>query len=188
MVATKNLNEAGKTLQEMFEIFPDSPLPYLEMAKIQEIQNDITGAAASLQKALTKDPQEPELHLTLARFYEKHGLSQQAESSYFEAVNIAQKPIDYQAILADFYFNQKKYDLAREQVKIVLSKYPEHMYGNFVNAKLFLEVDNNINEAISLLAKLAVKNPQWSDVFFYIARAHFKLHEIDEASKQLKKQ
>ena len=187
MVATNSLDEAEKTLQKMFKIFPNSPTPYLEMAKIQELSNDIPGAALSIQKAIDIDTQDPELHIAAASFYEKHGQSQEAESSYLEAVNVAPKPINYQAILANFYFNQKKYDQAREQVKIVLSKYPEHMYGNFVNAKLFLEVDNYTNEAISLLEKLAVKNPQWGDVFFYSARAYFKLNEIEKAFKAIEK-
>jgi tetratricopeptide (TPR) repeat protein len=184
---TNNLKEAEKTLQEMFEIFPDSPLPYLEMAKIQEIKNDLTGAATSLQKAIEIDPQDPELRVISARFYENHGQLQKAESSYFEAISVASKPIDYRAILADYYFNQKKYDRAQEQVEQVLSQYPEHMFANFVKTKLLLENDDSVNEAIALLEKLAVKNPQWSDVFFYMARAHFKLQDIDKAFKAIKK-
>jgi len=183
MVATNNLDEAEKTLQKMFDFFPDSPMPYLEMAKIKELNNDVAGAATSLRKAIEKDPQDPELHVISAQFYEKYNQLQKAESSYKEAVSVAKRPIDYQAILADFYYNQKKYDLAREQVKIILAKYPEHMNGIFIKAKLLLENDDKTNDAIPLLEKLSVKNRQWSEVFFYRARAHFKLHEIDKALK-----
>ncbi len=186
-IATNNLSEAEKTLQKMLATFPNSPLPHLEMAKIQELKNDLTGAATSLQKAIEKDPRDPEVHVIEARFYEKHGELQKAESSFVKAVSVAAKPDDYRAVLADHYFNSKKYALAGEQVEQVIAKYPEHMYANFVKAKLLLEKEDSINEAIALLEKLALQNPQWSEVLFYTARAYFKLHEIDRALNAIEK-
>ena len=43
--------------------------------------------------------------------------------------------IDFQALLADFYFRLGKFELAQEQLTQIFTKNPEHTYALFVKAK-----------------------------------------------------
>jgi len=169
-VEGKELDKAKATLKKMAVALPGSPQPFLQMATLELMQNDMEDAEQHLIQALKIDPKNSKLKASVAEFYAKRGKLEQAEQLYRDAIESAEKPEDLEAELANFYFDHGKSDQAKAELERVVKKNEKNATANLVKAKFALQ-DGNNQEALAITTELTRDYPKWGEVFFTKALA-----------------
>ena len=76
-------------------------------------------------------------------------------------------------VMADFYFEQKKFDQAEQAVNEILQHNAKHPQANLVKAKLLINEGKNA-EALTILDELLEFNPRWGEVYLLQGNCTFK--------------
>jgi len=180
----KEPGKAKSILEKMAAAFPDSPQPYLQMASIDLMENNMDAAEQHLTQALKVDPKDSKLKAAIADFYAKKGKFEQAEQLYKEAIQSAEKPEDYEAQLANFYFDFGKFDLAKAELEKVTKKNDKNATATLVKAKFLLAEGKN-QEALDMVSGLIRDYPKWGELFYVKALAHSNLKDFKLAKESL---
>ncbi len=113
-------------------------------------------------------------------------------AAYKEAIAKAkagEKKEDYQALLANYYFEQQQYDASQSLLDQVLKENAKHPLARLLQAK-FLIREKKDSEALSILDELVKNQPQWGEAYYQKALAHLargetelSLNAVNEAVK-----
>lgn len=175
--------EAEKVLRRMLAEFPDRSEPLVEMAMLQLRGGRIDEAEKSLRDAVAKAPADKNLKMTLADFYRQLGRSESAERIYLEG--LAQGEDDaLRAALADFYFEQQKFDPARKAMTEVLGRNGKHGGARVVQAKFMIH-EGKARDALPILEGLIHDYPRWGEPYYTKAVAHMENGEEELARRAL---
>ena len=180
----KEVGKAKSTLEKMAKAFPESPQPFLQMASIDLLENNIESAEKHLQQAITVDPKDAKLKAAIANFYAKKGQFEQAEQLYKDAVASAEQPEEFQAQLADFYFDFGKFDLAKAELDKVTKKNEKNATATMLKAKFLIKEGKN-QEALDIASALLRDYPKWGELYFVKAVAHSNLKDMKLAKEAL---
>lgn len=177
-------DQALEIARTMVQKFPDTSEPLLLLAALHRDRGDEQKVEEIYREALSRYLKDIRLHMIAAEYFVQSGKFDQAESIYKTAVEHAEIPYDAKAQLADFYFEQKNFDLAKKNMADVLAKEGQHKGALLVKYK-FLIKDGHNQDAITGLSSLLRDYPQWADAYFTKALAHMNLGEMELALNNL---
>jgi len=103
---------------------------------------------------------------------------------YKEAIQGEEKPEDFEAQLANFYFDFGKFDQAKAELDKVTAKNAKNATAKLVQAKFQLK-DGKNQEALDTVTSLIRDYPKWGELFFVKALAHSNLKDLKLAKESL---
>ncbi|WP_028581042.1 tetratricopeptide repeat protein [Desulfogranum japonicum] len=183
-VSSKQYDKAKTVLHEMAKTFPDSPQPYLQLASIYLRENNVKETEQYLNKAMEIAPEDANLKVAVADFLIKQYKPEEAEKLYIEAIDKAEQPENVEAKLANFYFDQRRYDEAQKKIDSVLASNPKNGIAKLVEAKFDLK-EGKFNSTLDITTSLIHDYPNWGEVYFIKAMAHYNLKETELAKNGL---
>jgi tetratricopeptide (TPR) repeat protein len=120
--------DARQVLEQFFDRAkqdsPDSIEPYLASGQLALDKNDLALAAESFEQAAKRSPEDPDIHLGLARAYETD--SKRATAELNKALELNPRHVDSLLYQADNLIDQEAYDDAAKLLKQVLEINPKN--------------------------------------------------------------
>jgi tetratricopeptide (TPR) repeat protein len=147
-------------------------------------------AIANVRALLTGGPEDREVYVTLGQMYTRLKRFDDAQAALQKAGELSTKPDDKEYV--DFlrgssYERQKKYDLAEEMFRKVLSSDPQNaMTLNYLG---YMLADNGmkLEEALGMIKKAVQLDPANGAYLDSLGWAYYKLGKYDQAEEQLVK-
>lgn len=178
---TQKAEEIGR---EMINRFPDAESPHIQLAFLYSHAKENDKAEQTLLNGIRIFPKSDNLRLILANFYRTTGQEQKAEQAYRDAIQHSESPLDIKAQLADYFFDLKKFDQAKQLMQEILAENPKNGGAKLVEAKFLLK-DGNNRDALNTLDTLTRDYPRWADPFFIKSLAHMSLGEMELAQNSI---
>lgn len=189
-----NANQAQDALKEFeqaSQIDPDSDVISLRIAVDYLKLNENKKALAQLNKTLELNPDNSQARTLLAFLYTAEGEFALAEIQYEiilkQALKEEPENLDVHNFLGQFYFQQRKFDKALEQFKLILGKDPKNK-----TAKLFLGLvydEKNLRpQAIKEFKEILAIEPDNADALNALGYLYAESGEnLDEAQNLILK-
>ncbi|MEI6434883.1 MAG: tetratricopeptide repeat protein [Bacteroidota bacterium] len=104
-----NIKGASEKFQNLTDRYPDDPVAFYELARIQGNQNNLDDAIANAKKAISLSPGNIWYSLFLAEVYYNAARFREAIELYEKIVEISPNNADYQYQLAALYMQVEKF-------------------------------------------------------------------------------
>jgi tetratricopeptide (TPR) repeat protein len=186
----KQWSQATEVAQEAVKKMPNDKSLKLVLAG-QLADNGQADQGVAQAKALLKGkPEDREVYVALAQMHTRLKRWKDAEEALDNADRLSTKPDDKQAVLflrGSAYERQKKYDLAEEVFRKILSTDPSNaMVLNYLGYML-ADRGVRIEEALAYIKKAVDQEPQNGAYLDSLGWAYFKLNNMELAEENLRK-
>ncbi|HET7841256.1 MAG TPA: tetratricopeptide repeat protein, partial [Terriglobia bacterium] len=182
--------EALKRAEEAMKQYPqDRSLKMLHASLLGE-QGQVDRAVQELNGLLNGTPGDRETQLVIAQVYSQARRFPEAEAAAQKAVSLSPQPDDQvraHFILGSIYEREKKYDLAEEQFKKVLSADP--LNGAAANYLGYMLADRGVrlDESVKYIQKALQTEPNNGAYLDSLGWAYYKMNRLDLAELNLEK-
>ncbi|MEJ2691195.1 MAG: tetratricopeptide repeat protein, partial [Deltaproteobacteria bacterium] len=142
-------------------------------------------AEKSMKQGVAVDPDDPSLSVVMGNFYRRINRTEDAAAAYKMAIAKAKDPEkkeDYQALLANFHFEQRQVDAGRGLMEQVLKRNAKHPLARLLKAKFLIREKKN-PDALAILDELLESQPRWGEAYFQKALAHLAQGETELSLK-----
>ncbi|MBW1637408.1 MAG: tetratricopeptide repeat protein, partial [Deltaproteobacteria bacterium] len=133
-----------------------------------------------LKKTLQKFPDNAQLYLMLADYYQRKNEIGEAEKNLKKAIEIQSDSIPFRQMLANFYRKQKQFDKAEAELKRSGEEFPENIQLKVALAELQFDV-KKFDDARTLMDSILASNPSNGGANLIKARFLIKEGKIKEA-------
>ena len=183
-VMTEQLENARKSLAQMFSVSPDSGMAYLTLAKLMVRQNKVEAAVPQIETALRLDPRLAMAHFLLGEIdlYQSNVQGAITEFQKEQVVNPTMWLVYWR--LGDAYMRLGKYDDAESVLKKAIWL-NEAAPGAFVLLGEIALKKNDPALASGFLERALAIDPQNIDAHNALASAYKTLGRDAEANQQL---
>jgi tetratricopeptide (TPR) repeat protein len=182
----KALEEAGAAVQK----FPqDRPLAILRATLLGE-RGRLEEAIQQLQALLNNTPADREVHLAAAQIYSQAKHFAEAEAAARKALDLSKKLDDQEYphfVLGSIYERQKKYDLAEEQFRQVLTVNPLNAAASNYLGYMLADRGVRLEESIKYIQKALELEPNNGAYMDSLGWAYYKMNRYDLAEPNLLK-
>ncbi len=182
--------EALKRADEAMKQYPqDRSLKMLHASLLGE-QGQLDRAVQELSGLLNGTPSDRETQLVIAQVYSQARRFPEAEAAAQKALSLSPQPDDQvrvRFILGSIYEREKKYDLAEEQFKKVLSADP--LNGAAANYLGYMLADRGVrlDESVKYIQKALQTEPNNGAYLDSLGWAYYKMNRLDLAELNLEK-
>jgi tetratricopeptide (TPR) repeat protein len=186
----KQWAEATRVAKEAAAKFPQEKGIKLALAN-QLADEGKADESVQLAKSLLKGTAEDrDTYVMMSQLYSRLKRWPDAEDAIIQAGKLSSRPdekIDMQFALGSIYERQKKYDQAEQTFRQVLQQEPNH--SRTLNYLGYMLADHNshLEEALALIKKALVIEPQNGAYLESLGWAYFKLGNFDQAEENLRK-
>jgi tetratricopeptide (TPR) repeat protein len=180
LLAQSKLEEGEKAFQKAIELNPDNFTNYRTMLVLHEQQKDDQAIQELLDTMLGKFPENPQLQLMLANYYQKKGQFDKAESAMLKIVEIEKESIPFRLMLAEFYKNNQLIEKAEQSLASSLEEFPEDLQLQVALAELSFDLQK-FDKAQSLMEAVLTTNPSNGGANLIKARFLIKEGKNNEA-------
>ena len=166
---------------------PDDLNAQLLAARTREMSGDLPGAIGHLRRAIEQAPDSIAPGVLLARAYDRSGRPSDAEPIWSKA---HQRFPEVTAIAFDLALCREKLgDLAGAEaaVRDVLAREPENPTALNFLGYLFADHNRNVSEAVGLIQRALVHDPDNGAFLDSLGWAYFRLGRLAEARSQLER-
>jgi tetratricopeptide (TPR) repeat protein len=186
----KQWSQATEVAQEAVKKMPNDKSLKLVLAG-QLADNGQADQGVAQAKALLKGkPEDREVYVALAQMHTRLKRWKDAEEALDNADRLSTKPDDKQAVLflrGSAYERQKKYDLAEEVFRKILTTDPSNaMVLNYLGYML-ADRGVRVEEALAYIKKAVDQEPQNGAYLDSLGWAYFKLNNMELAEENLRK-
>ncbi len=146
-------------------------------------QSDVSKSLADLQSLVKNNPDDPILHVDLARAYFGLNNTDKALSEALEAIRLAPKAMPPRIIAARLYEDRGEHAKALEQTDVVLGAEPRNPEARLVRARALIGI-NQPDKAQPDLEALVKEFPQMNDPRLQLADLYLSEKQYDKAAQQ----
>ncbi len=169
--------------------YPQDREIHIARALLYGEKGDAGGAVAQLRELLTHSGQDIEIYLDIAQIEQENHRFAEAETVLAQAAGIATRDSDREMIWFMFgavYERQKKYDLAEEQFKKVLTVNPRS--APTLNYYGYMLADQGVRlpEAADLIKRALAEDPANGAYLDSLGWAYYKQDRLAEAEDTLR--
>ncbi len=182
----KALEEADAAIQKYLE---DRPLRLLRATLVAEFGRT-DEATQQLQAMLKGAPADREVYLAVAQVYSQAKLYPEAEAAVRKALGLSSKPEDQEYplfMLGSIFERQKKYDLAEEHFKKVLSSNPLNAAASNYLGYMLADRGVRLEESVGYIKKAVELEPNNGAYLDSLGWAYLKMNRLDLAEPHLEK-
>jgi len=180
--STGQRDKAEALLAEIGKRFADSQQAQTLFADYYLSRNEPEKAEAALRRNIELAPNSTANRLRLAELFIKREQLPEAEKFLTQSVADFPDALELKLALADVKFDQNKIDEAKKLMEQILKVNPAHGGGKYIEAKVFLN-DGKYTEARDILRSLTEQYTKWAEPYYFLALAHMRLGEMDQAQK-----
>lgn len=183
-IETREFEKAQELATRLTQNFPDEPVAYEALGKIQLVRGDTNGALTNFERLVTLRPDASSAHHLLARAEVRAGNTIEARDSLLAGLDRAPKPGNYAtdvemvgseaALLLDLIeldAKAKKFDVAMKHAERLGASYPDSSAGEVTKANIYLEQGEN-DKAIALYKKLEAEGKGTTQTVINLHRAY----------------
>jgi Flp pilus assembly protein TadD len=109
LLRTNQPLEASRTIRRLFKLRPESPEPYVLMAKAHQAMRQFASARKMLRSAIEKDEHYAEAHATLGMVLNSMGQHRLADAYHRKAIELAKQSASYRNNLGFSLYLQGRY-------------------------------------------------------------------------------
>jgi tetratricopeptide (TPR) repeat protein len=131
-------------------------------------------------KAMKINPEDEEIHFSLAFACAKAGFTNQALEHYQESLRIYPDYVEAHINLGNLYVNQREYGKAMDHFSAALAIMPDHSSA-LNNLAKCLAVQGRTEEAVEKLSQALRLNPDYMEARYNLGLAYTSLERFDEA-------
>ena len=186
----KQWADATRVVQEAVSKLPNDKALKQALA-LQLADNGKGEEAIKIEKALLKGgPEDRETYIGLYQVYERLKRWKDAEDALAESEKLSTKTEEKEYILylqGALYERQKKYGLAEQRFRQVLQQDPNNSSTLNYLGYMMADHDSHLEEALTLIKKALVLEPQNPLYLDSLGWAYFKLGSFDQAEENLRK-
>ena len=167
----------------------DRPLRMLRDTLLGE-RGRVDEAIQDLHSMLNETPSDREIHLTVAQIYSQAKRFPEAEAAAEKALSLSTKPDDQEYphfVLGSIYERQKKYDLAEEQFRQVLSTDPLNAAASNYLGYMLADRGVRLDESVKYIQKALELEPNNGAYLDSLGWAYYKMNRFDLAVPHLEK-
>jgi tetratricopeptide (TPR) repeat protein len=153
-------------------------------------QGHVDQAIPALQGLLNGSPSDRETYLTIAQVYSEAKRYGEAEDAVRKSLALTPKPEDQEFarfMLGSVYERQKKYDLAEEEFKKVLSTNPSNAAAANYLGYLLADRGVRLEESVQYIQKALQVDPNNGAYLDSLGWAYYKMRRFDLAQPPLEK-
>jgi tetratricopeptide (TPR) repeat protein len=153
-------------------------------------QGHVDQAIPALQGLLNGSPSDRETYLTIAQVYSEAKRYGEAEDAVRKSLALTPKPEDQEFarfMLGSVYERQKKYDLAEEEFKKVLSTNPSNAAAANYLGYLLADRGVRLEESVQYIQKALQVDPNNGAYLDSLGWAYYKMKRFDLAQPPLEK-
>jgi arylsulfatase A-like enzyme/Tfp pilus assembly protein PilF len=191
-MAYKNSGKADEAIlgfQRLTEIDPRDTKPLLNLADIFDEREDLDQAENYLVAGTRLDPESPVFHNKLGAVYLKKGMLDEAENEIKAALSI-----ERHVPLLNAHFNMALLHEAKGKMSLAIEEYKKEQetapynYKPDFNLGLLYADSQELESAIKEFESCISKNPDFADVYAFLAKAYMdKGEDLDHAVQLAKK-
>ncbi|HEV2491784.1 MAG TPA: tetratricopeptide repeat protein [Terriglobia bacterium] len=182
----KALEEADAALKKD----PNDRTLKLLKASILGEQGHVDEALTELQSMLDGKAGDVEIYRAIAQVDSQAKRFPEAEAAAQKALAASSKPDDQEFgrfLLGSIYERQKKYDLAEQEFKKVLSTDPQNAAAANYLGYMLADRGVRLDESVKYIQKALQLEPNNGAYLDSLGWAYFKMHRLDLAENQLEK-
>jgi tetratricopeptide (TPR) repeat protein len=170
--------------------FPEDRALRMLRAELLAEQGRAEEATSQLQSLLSNTPADREIYLAIAQVYSQTKRFADAEAAARKALELAPRLEDQQYalfMLGSIFERQRKYDLAEEQFKKVLSSDPLNAAASNYMGYMLADRGVRLEESVSYIKKALELEPNNGAYLDSLGWAYFKMNRFDLAATDLEK-
>ncbi len=194
LIETLRLNrqpqKARELVDEAVKKYPkDRPLTILRATLLGE-DGHVEEAIQQLKSMLSGSPADRDIYLTIAQVYSQAKQFPPAEESARKALALSTKPDDQEYphfVLGSVYEREKKYDLAEEQFRQVLSTNPLNAAACNYLGYMLADRGVRLDESVKYIQKALTLEPNNGAYLDSLGWAYYKMNRFDLAAPHLEK-
>jgi tetratricopeptide (TPR) repeat protein len=167
----------------------DRPLRILRATLLGE-RGRVDEAIQQLRSMLNETPADREIHLTIAQVWSQTKRFAEAEASARKALELSAKPDEQEYphfVLGSIYERQKKYDLAEEQFRQVLTRNPLNAAAFNYLGYMLADRGVRLDESVKFIQKALEIEPSNGAYLDSLGWAYYKMNRFDLAVPNLEK-
>ncbi len=170
LFAQDKKQEAFAELNHAVDLNPKRVESYLSLARFYVLTDDIAGAEAIYQRAISVSGGSAMAHYEYGKFLIGAQRLDQAEAEFQKAVQAEPRNREAQFILASFYLVNKQFDKAEAAYKTLAELDKDKPEGRSVLGDFYSSV-GRLDEAIAIYREVITKSPDYT-------QARYRLTEI----------
>ena len=184
------LGRFDKAIVEMEALRKEQPRAVdilLQMALFYSMNNQAAEAMRMIWEAVQIEPENDQLHHSLALAHISLNQNEQAVKSLMRAIELNNKKDSYYFELGSLYERLGNLDEAVKCMKMVIALNPEHSNAHNFLGYIYSLRGTNLNEAVDHLEKALAVQPQNGYFLDSLGWIYFKRGELEKAVAELKK-
>ena len=170
--------------EKLKEIAPHSSRMYELQAELFAQQGRTNAAIDEYQKALTKWPRLPGLHLALGKLYWENDRLTEARTELEKELQVSPYDASTQYLLGDVLLHQNNLMGAYSHLALALEVQPDLTSANLDMAKLY-SLEGKVGEAIKILQAVIRVDGNLPEAHYLLFEMYSKLKNPDKAAAEL---
>lgn len=189
----KKYDEAAELYERVLTVKPDSHDVYATLSDLYRNENRFDLAIMTLRRANKQYPKESLFYSNLAWNYSLADRPQEAVDAATKAISLSPEEPSAYTNRCRAYFELQKYDLATASCNDALRLVPGDGETMLYIGRIYEVQKQNVKatdafkKAVEGLLKFTKQNPGYSDGFYLLGNAYFKLSRLNEAIDAYKK-
>ncbi len=186
----KNWPQATAAAKEAVEKLPNNRDLKMVLASQLADTGDPDAALQQVKSLLTGKPEDREVYIALSQMYSRLKRWPEAEDAINKADQLSLKPEDKQYtafVKGSIYERQKKYDVAEQQFKRILSVDPQNAMTLNYYGYMLADRGVRLDEALACIKKAVELDPANGAYLDSLGWAYYKLGRYDLAEENLSK-
>lgn len=177
------MDDAAAEFKKALDLDQTDEYANLNLANLLRAQGDYEGAIKYYQAQLRIHPDDPDAHGGIAIAYLANGNDDQATKEIAEAQNLGSENYRFYTELAYWYVTRKRYDEAKQMIKISATIEPRFAW-TFITKADADELEGNYGEALSTII-LAQQLGTFPTLKFAMAKAFMIVDGYNQAATAL---
>jgi Tfp pilus assembly protein PilF len=171
-------------LKRVLEVQPNSLEARLLNASVDTLERRFADAERELTLLQKELPNNSNVHLRTALYYQIRGFAPQAEKSFLRALELSPDSEDILTNVAQFYMLQRKTDQAVKVIADALPDAKKRAFHHELIGKVYSHAGHS-TEAETAFKKALSMEPDRVDVIAELASEYINARRYDDALKQL---
>ncbi len=134
----KEYARAEKLYQDILKQYPAMAAAHRELSLLYVLQNRLSLAYQSIQRALRYDANDWQNFVILGKYYQARGENRNAEAAFAKALQMEPRRRETYLALGDFYFRSGQYEKTIQVLKGAIDLFDHFVSGRMVLADAFL--------------------------------------------------
>jgi len=183
LIVSHDLNSARQLLEVLLQRKPSDPAVHTTESSLLAAEDNIPGAIAELQQAITLSPDRWEAYLSLAFLQFRNNQSEAAETSLKKVTDLNPKAMQPHLLLGNYYQSHNRFPEAEQQFQAAQALDPASADPRAAMARVYL-AEGRRADAEQLLIQTKRDLPNNPAAYRLLGEFYFTSGEVDKANAE----